>query len=137
MRKIKFIIFSVFSFVILTNASSCDGSSDSVTGSPEVVEIEHVNFTNLTRSITNNSLIVSGTIVNTSETSTITPTWKIECQFYVFDDEIATNKLLGGDNTTITNALNPGTALDWTIDLNISNANDYEDFTVSDLRAIK
>jgi len=137
MHKNKLIILSTFLFVILSNASSCDGSSGSVTGSVEVVEIEHVSFTNLSRSITDNSMIVSGTIINTSDTSIITPTWKIECQFYIFDDQIAANKLLGGNNTSIANALNPGTAMDWSIELSISNVNDYEDFTVSDLRAVK
>ena len=46
-------------------------------------------------------------------------------------------KLLGGDNTIINNKLSPGTALDWDIELRISNPNDYENFTVSDLRALR
>ena len=135
MSKIKLIILTLLLFLV-SNNGSCDGSSN-ITGSTDVIEITYVSFSNLTRSITENALLVSGTIINDSESSVIAPPWKIECQFYSFDDELATNKLLGGDNTTINNALNSGTALDWTLELYISNANDYEDFTVSDLRAVK
>ena len=118
--------------MIFSNGA-CD---ETVTGSEDAVEITHVSFSNLTRTVTENSLIVDGTIVNTGQTA-ITPTWKIECQFYIFDDEIATTKLLGGDQIDINHALSVGVALDWSLELNISNANDYQNFTIDDLRAIK
>ena len=133
MKKIK-VLTLIFLFMIFNNGS-CD--DDTITGSASVVEITHVSFSNLTREITPTSLVVSGTIMNSSSSSTIAPPWKIECQFYIFDDDIATNKLLGGDQTNVNHSLSPGTALDWSLEIEILNPNDYVDYTVEDLRAIQ
>ena len=118
--------------MILSNGT-CDGT---ITGSEDVIEITQVNFSNLTRTVTETSLIVDGVIENIGETA-ISPPWKIECQFYIFDDDIAGNKLLGGDQTLINNALTSGSFLEWSLELDITNSNDYQDFIYSDLRAIK
>ena len=131
MAKIKILIL-MFLFMILSNGT-CDGT---VTGSEDVVEITQVDFSNLTRTVTENSLIVDGTIVNSGE-ATVTPPWKIECQFYIFDDDIGGNKLLGGDQILINNALTSGSFLEWSLELDITNSNDYQDFIYGDLRAIK
>ena len=133
MKKIKVLIL-IFIFMIFNNGS-CD--DDTITGSADVVEITHVSFSSLIREITETSLIVSGTITNSSNSATITPPWKIECQFYIFDDDIATNKLLGGDQTEVNHSLSPGTALDWSLEIGILNPNDFADYTVEDLRAIQ
>ena len=124
----------MFLFMILSNGA-CGG--ETITGSTDAVEITYITFSNLTRGLTENTLFVSGTIMNNSGSLAITPPWKIECQFYIFDDEIAANKLLGGNQTEINHSLSPETALDWSIEIEILNPNDYEDFTVDDLRAIK
>ena len=118
--------------MILSNGT-CDGT---VTGSEDVVEITQINFSNLTRSVTETSLIVDGVIENIGETA-ISPPWNIECQFYIFDDDIAGNKLLGGDQILINNALTSGSFLEWSLELDITNSNDYQDFIYGDLRAIK
>ena len=131
MAKIKILIL-MFLFMILSN-SSCDGA---ITGSEDVVEITQVDFSNLTRTVTENSLIVDGVIENIGETA-ISPPWKIECQFYIFDDDIAGNKLLGGDQILINNALTSGSFLEWSLEIDITNSNDYQDFIYGDLRAIK
>ena len=131
MAKIK-ILMLMFLFMILSNGT-CDGT---VTGSEDVVEITQINFSNLTRTVTENSLIVDGVIENIGETA-ISPPWKIECQFYIFDDNIAGNKLLGGDQILINNALTSGSFLEWSLELDITNSNDYQDFIYGDLRAIK
>ena len=122
----------MFLFMILSNGT-CDGT---VTGSEDVVEITQINFSNLTRTVTENSLIVDGIIKNIGETA-ISPPWKIECQFYIFDDNIAGNKLLGGDQILINNALTSESSLEWSLELDITNSNDYQDFIYGDLRAIK
>mgnify|MGYP001296418135 FL=1 len=131
MVKIK-ILIPMFLFMILSNGT-CDGA---ITGSEDVVEIPQVNFSNLTRTVTETSLIVDGVIENIGETA-ISPPWKIECQFYIFDDDIAGNKLLGGDQILINNALTSGSFLEWSLELDITNSNDYQDFIYGDLRAIK
>ena len=120
---------------MILNNGSCTGKS--VTGSESAVEITYVTFSNPVKGLTENTLVISGTILNNSESLTISPPWTIECQFYIFDDDIAANKLLGGNKTAINHSLSPGTALDWSIEIEILNPNDYEDFTVDDLRAIK
>ena len=131
MARIKILIL-MFLFMILSNGT-CGGT---ITGSEDVVEITQVDFSNLTRTVTETSLIVDGIIENIGETA-ISPPWKIECQFYIFDDDIAGNKLLGGDQILINNALTSGTFLAWSLELDITNSNDYQDFIYGDLRAIK
>jgi len=120
--------------IILFFITSCEESS--TTGSINVSEIEYVSFTNLITSITENSLIASGIITNTSQTVDITPPWYIECQFY-YRDNSGNTFLIGGENVRINNSLLPGISLEWTLENQIENAGSYQNFTISDLRAYK
>ena len=120
--------------IILFFITSCEESS--TTGSINVSEIEYVSFTNLITSITENSLIASGIITNTSQTVDISPPWYIECQFY-YRDNSGNTFLIGGENVRINNSLLPGISLEWTLENQIENAGSYQNFTISDLRAYK
>ena len=123
----------VQSFLILI--IGCENSTSGITGSENVDVIEHVNFSNIEKSLTENSLIVAGVLTNSSSSITISPPWFIECQFYYQNS--GNIFLIGGENTTINNSLSPGVSVEWSLSFNVDNPGQYENFTINDLRAYK
>ena len=126
----KYILMVVVGFYI-----SCE-EAGGITGSENVTEILYVSFSNITTSITNNSLIANGVIRNNSQTLTISPPWYIECQFY-YTDESGNTFLIGGENIRINNSLSPNISLEWSLEHQINNPENYNNFTINDLRAYK
>ena len=88
---------------------SCE-DTDGITGSENVSEISFVTFSNITNSITENSLVANGIIRNNSEALNISPPWYIECQFYYADDS-GNTFLIGGESIRINNSLSPNISL--------------------------
>ena len=114
---------------------SCENSTSGITGSENVDVIEHVNFSNIEKRLTGSSLIVDGVLTNSSSSITISPPWYIECQFYY--ENSGSTFLIGGENTTINNSLPPGVSIEWSLSYNVDNPDQYENFTINDLRAYK
>ena len=113
---------------------SCEDTN--LTGSENVSEIENVTFSNLSTSISNNTLIASGTITNDNQSLSISPPWYIECQYY-YETTPGNTFLIGGESTLISNALPAGVSLVWTLEHQVDNPDNYSNFTVNDLRAYK
>ena len=130
MKKYQIIVQSFLILII-----GCENSTSGITGSENVDVIEHVNFSNIEKSLTENSLIVNGVLTNSSTSITISPPWFIECQFYYQNS--GNTFLIGGDNTTINNSLLPGVSVEWSLTYNVDNPDQYENFTINDLRAYK
>lgn len=111
---------------------SCEDAGP-VVGSEDVNVISNVSFTITDKEVTSTELTATGRVRNDG-TARISPPWYIEGIFY--GDSTFTLQL-GGRNTTMNVALNPGVATFWT--LLFSNPDmtesDYPNFTVSDLRA--
>ena len=126
----KIIPITLFWFFI-----SCDGTGN-ITGSDDVSEISYVSFSDITTSITENTLVANGTIRNDSQTLNITPPWYIECQFY-YSDTTGNTFLIGGESIRINNSLSPNISLQWSIEYQINNPENYYYFTINDLRAYK
>tara|TARA_Y100001970_G_scaffold249447_1_gene319933 strand:+ start:361 stop:759 length:399 start_codon:yes stop_codon:yes gene_type:complete len=114
---------------------SCE-DTDGITGSENVSEISFVTFSNITNSITENSLVANGIIRNNSEALNISPPWYIECQFYYADDS-GNTFLIGGESIRINNSLSPNISLEWSLEYDINNPENYDNFTINDLRAYK
>ncbi len=114
---------------------SCE-DTDGITGSENVSEISFVTFSNITNSITENSLVANGIIRNNSEALNISPPWYIECQFYYADDS-GNTFLIGGESIRINNSLSPNISLEWSLEYDIDNPENYDNFTINDLRAYK
>ena len=114
---------------------SCE-DTDGITGSENVSEISFVTFSNITNSITENSLVANGIIRNNSEALNISPPWYIECQFY-YEDNSGNTFLIGGESIRINNSLSPNISLEWNIEYDINNPENYDNFTINDLRAYK
>ena len=114
---------------------SCE-DTDGITGSENVSEISFVTFSNITNSITENSLVANGIIRNNSEALYISPPWYIECQFYYADDS-GNTFLIGGESIRINNSLSPNISLEWSLEYDINNPENYDNFTINDLRAYK
>ena len=95
-----------------------------------------MSFSNITTSITNNSLVANGFIRNNSQTLTISPPWYIECQFYYTNDS-GNTFLIGGENIRINNSLSPSISLEWSLEHQINNPENYNNFTINDLRAYR
>ena len=121
--------------IILLCLFSCEESGD-VTGSENVTDIENVSFSNVVTSITENGLVADGVIKNDSQTLSISPPWYIECQFY-YDDNSGNTFLISGESIKINNSLSPSISLEWTLEHQIENPENYQNFTISDLRAYK
>ena len=121
--------------IMLLCLFSCEESGD-VTGSENVTDIENVSFSNVVTSITENGLVADGVIKNDSQTLSISPPWYIECQFY-YDDNSGNTFLISGESIKINNSLSPGISLAWTLEHQIENPENYQNFTISDLRAYK
>lgn len=130
MKKYQIIVQSFLILII-----GCENSTSGITGSENVDVIEHVNFSNIEKSLTENSLIVAGVLTNSSSSITISPPWFIECQFYYQNS--GNTFLIGGENTTINNSLSPGVSVEWSLSYNVDNPGQYENFTINDLRAYK
>ena len=130
MKKYQIIVQSFLILII-----SCENSTSGITGSENVDVIEHVNFSNIEKSLTENSLIVAGVLTNSSSSITISPPWFIECQFYYQNS--GNTFLIGGENMTINNSLSPGVSVEWSMSYNVDNPGQYENFTINDLRAYK
>ena len=114
---------------------SCE-DTDGITGSENVTEISFVTFSNITNSITENSLVANGIIRNNSEALNISPPWYIECQFY-YADASGNTFLIGGESIRINNSLSPNISLEWSLEYDINNPENYDNFTINDLRAYK
>ena len=130
MKKYQIIVQSFLILII-----SCENSTSEITGSENVDVIEHVNFSNIEKSLTENSLIVAGVLTNSSTSITISPPWFIECQFYYQNS--GNTFLIGGESTAINNSLSPGVSVEWSMSYNVDNPGQYENFTINDLRAYK
>ena len=130
MKKYQIIVQSFLILII-----GCENSTSGITGSENVDVIEHVNFSNIEKSLTENSLIVAGVLTNSSTSITISPPWFIECQFYYQNS--GNTFLIGGENMTINNSLSPGVSVEWSMSYNVDNPGQYENFTINDLRAYK
>jgi hypothetical protein len=80
------------------------------------------------------TLVATGTVTNKG-TSTITPPWYVECQFYT---DSTLNLKMGGNNTQITLPLSPGQGTFWMISFSSSNVTvqNYPNFKVGNLRAV-
>ena len=130
MKKYQIIVQSFLILII-----GCENSASGITGSENVDVIEHVNFSSIEKSLTENSLIVAGVLTNSSSSITISPPWFIECQFYYQNS--GNTFLIGGENTTINNSLSPGVSVEWSLSYNVDNPGQYENFTINDLRAYK
>ena len=130
MKKYQIIVQSFLILII-----GCENSTSGITGSENVDVIEHVNFSNIEKSLTENSLIVAGVLTNSSTSITISPPWLIECQFYYQNS--GNTFLIGGENTTINNSLSPGVSVEWSLSYNVDNPGQYENYTINDLRAYK
>ena len=130
MKKYQIIVQSFLILII-----GCENSTSGITGSENVDVIEHVNFSNIEKSLTENNLVVNGVLTNSSTSITISPPWFIECQFYYQNS--GNTFLIGGDNTTINNSLLPGVSVEWSLTYNVDNPGQYENFTINDLRAYK
>ena len=130
MKKYQIIVQSFLILII-----GCENSTSEITGSENVDVIEHVNFSNIEKSLTENSLVVDGVLTNSSSSITISPPWFIECQFYYQNS--GNTFLIGGENTTINNSLSPGVSVEWSLSYNVDNPGQYENYTINDLRAYK
>jgi hypothetical protein len=113
---------------------SCEDTN--LTGSENVSEIDNVTFSNISTSISNNTLIASGTITNNNQSLSISPPWYIECQYY-YNNTSGNTFLIGGESTLISNALPAGVSLNWTLEHQVDNPDNYSNFTINDLRAYK
>ena len=80
--------------------------------------------------------MANGILRNNSETLNISPPWYIECQFYYADDS-GNTFLIGGESIRINNSLSPNISLEWSLEYDINNPENYDNFTINDLRAYK
>jgi len=120
---------SIFLFI------SCEDTSG-IIGSENVTEISNVSFSNISTSVTESSLIANGIIRNDSQSLSISPPWYIESQFYYTDDS-ENIFLIGGESIKINNALSPNISMEWSLEYETNNPENYENFTLNDLRAYK
>ena len=104
-----------------------------IIGSNNVFELNNVNLTVTEMEATNTRWKVSGTAVNTGDT-TISAPWYIEAMFY--SDSTYTTTF-GGDSDRMNFPLEPGVISYWTLTHSsdaVVEAN-YPNFTIKDLRA--
>ena len=78
----------------------------------------------------------SGTITNDNQSLSMSPPWYIECQYY-YENTSGNIFLIGGESTLISNALPAGVSLNWTLEHQVDNPDNYSNFTINDLRAYK
>ena len=128
--KMKNTIILIFTLLFI----GCEDLHELI-GSPDVVEINNVNFNVNLYKIGPNYLRVSGEITNMGDT-VITPPWYVEGMFYT-DSTFTTT--LGGDRERINYALHPGVSTTWNLYLCAHGVvySDYPDFAINNLRAYK
>ena len=115
--------------LLLLLATGCKG----IIGSNNVFELNNVNLTVTEMEATNSRWKVSGTVVNTGDTTILAP-WYIEAMFYS-DSTFTTT--FGGDNDRINFNLESGVTSYWSL-THSSDAvveADYPNFAIKDLRA--
>ncbi len=112
----------------------CQQSTDSTVGSSQDTQIPNTTVVVDTTYVASTLLYARGRVINNG-TSSITPPWYVECQFYT--DSTFTYKL-GGNYTQISAPLDPGQGTFWTVSFSSSNVNvqQYPKFKVKDQRAI-
>ena len=104
-----------------------------IIGSNNVFELDNVNLTVTEMEATNNRWKVSGTVVNTGDTTILAP-WYIEAMFY--SDSTYTTTF-GGDDDRMNFPLESGVTSYWSL-THSSDAvveADYPNFVIKDLRA--
>ena len=104
-----------------------------IIGSNNVFELNNINLSTTTTEATNSSWKVSGTVVNTGDTTILAP-WYIEAMFYA-DSTYTTT--FGGNNARMNFPLEPGVNAYWSL-THSSEAvieADYPNFKIKDLRA--
>ena len=104
-----------------------------IIGSNNVFELNNVLLTVTETEATNYQWKVSGTVVNTGDTTVLAP-WYIEAMFYSDDTFTET---FGGDNDRMNFNLEPGVTSYWHL-THSSEAvieSNYPDFVIKDLRA--
>ena len=104
-----------------------------IIGSNNVFELDNINLTITEMEAENYRWKVSGTVVNTGDTTILAP-WYIEAMFYS-DSTFTTT--FGGDNDRMNFNLEPGVTSYWYL-THSSDAvieADYPNFTIKDLRA--
>ena len=104
-----------------------------IIGSNNVSELDNVNLTVTNKESTNSRWKVSGTVINTGDTTILAP-WYIEAMFY---SDSTFTETFGGDNDRMNFPLEPGVTGYWTL-THSSEAvveSNYPDFTIKDLRA--
>ena len=104
-----------------------------IIGSNNVFELDNVNLTVTEMEATNHRWKVTGTVVNTGDSTILAP-WYIEAMFYS-DSTFTTT--FGGDNDRINFNLESGVTSYWSL-THSSDAvveADYPNFTIKDLRA--
>lgn len=131
MKTYKIFLITMTLLTLTFLGSSCE--EDPIIGPGPDKEPIRVRFTVTSRTVTSTKLYVSGRVKNIGS-STITPYWYIEGQFYA--DNTFT-LLLGADVTTINLPLDPGVETLWNLELSdpdIAEGN-YPNFAVGDLIA--
>ena len=104
-----------------------------IIGSSNVFELNNVNLTTIATEVTNSSWKVSGTVVNTGDTTILAP-WYIEAMFYSDSTFTVT---FGGDNERMNFPLEPGVTSYWSLHHRseaVVEAN-YPNFAIKNLRA--
>ena len=104
-----------------------------IIGSNNVSELDNVNLTVTEMEAQNSRWKVSGTVVNTGDSTILAP-WYIEAMFYS-DSTFTTT--FGGDNDRMNFNLEPGVTSYWSL-THSSDAvveADYPNFAIKDLRA--
>ena len=104
-----------------------------IIGSSNVLEINNVNLTVTNTEASNTRWTVSGTVVNSGDT-TILAQWYIEAMFYA---DSTYTETFGGDNERMYFPLEPGVTAYWKL-RHRSDAvveSKYPDFAIKDLRA--
>lgn len=110
---------------------SCDNSF--LVGSDDVDEIENVIFSITSYTTYSSKLEGKGTVKNIGS-NTIYPPWYVEGHFY--SDSTLSFKL-GGDRQQKTVSLEPGTTINWTLELSSEDIDEsqYPNFKISQLKA--
>ena len=114
--------------LLLLLATGCKG----IIGSNNVFELNNVNLTVTGMEATNYRWEVSGTVVNTGDTTILAP-WYIEAMFYS-DSTFTTT--FGGDNDRMNFNLEPGVTSYWSLSHRSEAVieADYPNFAIKDLR---
>ena len=104
-----------------------------IIGSNDVFDLNNVTLTVTEMEATNYRWKVTGTVVNTGDTTILAP-WYVEAMFY--SDSTYTTTF-GGDNERMNFPLEPGVTFYWTLDHRSESVieADYPDFKIKDLRA--